>query len=248
MTTDMQQKQDEHASLVSNLFSGIVRWYDPLNRLLSLGLDQGWRRCLADSVLPGAGRNRWDTAGKTILDLAAGTLDVSLVLRRRYPGIRVLSMDFCTPMLVHGQGKLHGEEQESVLPVAADARCLPLPDACVDGITMAFGIRNITPRSASFEEMLRVLKPGARACILEFGTGRNRIWLGLYNFYLQRLLPMIGRLSGKPDAYSYLARTIMEFPDADALADEMHAAGFARVYHIPLCSGIVRIHVAEKAA
>lgn len=243
MERQQPQIQDEHAVRVSRLFSGIVNWYDFLNRLLSLGLDQGWRKCLADLVFP----TESEAGGKKVLDLAAGTLDVALALRRRYPGVKVLAMDFCPPMLVRGQSKIVGENTGKVLLSAADARFLPLPDGSVDGITMAFGIRNIAPRSAAFAEMLRVLVPGGRACILEFGTGRNRIWLGVYNFYLRYILPLIGRLSGDPEAYKYLARTIMEFPDADSLSAEMHAAGFARVYHIPLCSGIVCIHVAEKA-
>lgn len=104
----------------------------------------------------------------------------------------------------------------------------------------------LAPRSASFAEMARVLKPEAGACILEFGTGKTRIWLGIYNFYLKRILPVVGRLSGDPGAYAYLARSIIEFPSADALSDEMRAAGFKRIYHIPLCSGIVCLHVAEK--
>ena len=217
---------DAHAAKVSGLFARIVKWYDPLNRLLSLGLDQGWRKCLADAVLPG------QAEGKRVLDLAAGTLDVTLAVRKRHPAAQVLAMDFCPPMLVHGQKKLSGEDKDFVLSVGADARALPLPDACMDGLTMAFGIRNIAPRSASFAEMARVLKPRGRACILEFGTGS--------------ILPVVGRLSGDPGAYAYLARSIIEFPSADALSDEMRAAGFKRIYHIPLCSGIVCLHVAEK--
>ena len=165
---------DAHAAKVSGLFARIVKWYDPLNRLLSLGLDQGWRKCLADAVLPG------QAEGKRVLDLAAGTLDVTLAVRKRHPAAQVLAMDFCPPMLVHGQKKLSGEDKDFVLSVGADARALPLPDACMDGLTMAFGIRNIAPRSASFAEMARVLKPRGRACILEFGTGKTRIWLGIY--------------------------------------------------------------------
>ena len=91
---------DAHAAKVSGLFARIVKWYDPLNRLLSLGLDQGWRKCLADAVLPG------QAEGKRVLDLAAGTLDVTLAVRKRHPAVQVLAMDFCPPMLVHGQKKL----------------------------------------------------------------------------------------------------------------------------------------------
>ena len=132
---------DAHAAKVSGLFARIVKWYDPLNRLLSLGLDQGWRKCLADAVLPG------QAEGKRVLDLAAGTLDVTLAVRKRHPAAQVLAMDFCPPMLVHGQKKLSGEDKDFVLSVGADARALPLPDACMDGLTIAFGIRNIAPRS-----------------------------------------------------------------------------------------------------
>ena len=181
---------DAHAAKVSGLFARLVKWYDPLNRLLSLGLDQGWRKCLADAVLPG------QAEGKRVLDLAAGTLDVTLAVRKRHPAAQVLAMDFCPPMLVHGQKKLSGEDKDFVLSVGADARALPLPDACMDG--------------------------------------------------LKRILPVVGRLSGDPGAYAYLARSIIEFPSADALSDEMRAAGFKRIYHIPLCSGIVCLHVAEK--
>ena len=221
------------------MFGRIAGVYDLLNHTLSLGSDYYWRHVLAKNV----------RVGSTIrvLALAAGTLDVSLAIRRKYPHVQAPAMDFCPPMLQRGLHKLKGDNARAIMPVAADAKKLPLPDASVDCVTMAFGIRNISPRSASFKEMARVLKPKGRACILEFGTGKNRIWLGLYNFYLKRVLPLIGRLSGDADAYKYLARTIIEFPAADALSDEMRAAGFGRIKHIPLSSRIVCLHVAEKS-
>ena len=157
-------------------------------------------------------------------------------------------MDFCPPMLTRGRKKLHGSDAAAILPVAADAKRLPLPDASVDCITMAFGIRNILPRETAFAEMARVLAPGGRACILEFGSGRQRVWGGLYNVYLDRVLPRIGRLlSGDSGAYGYLAETIRNFPTAEDLEEEMRAAGFACAWHLPLTSGIVCLHVGEKA-
>jgi demethylmenaquinone methyltransferase/2-methoxy-6-polyprenyl-1,4-benzoquinol methylase len=156
-------------------------------------------------------------------------------------------MDFCPPMLVRGRRKLRGADARNILPVAADAKRLPLPDACVDCVTMAFGIRNILPRERAFAEMLRVLRPGGRACILEFGSGRERIWGGLYNLYLNRALPLVGRIFSKdPAAYEYLAATIRQFPPAAALEREMRDAGFARAWHEKLTSGIVCLHVGEK--
>ena len=102
---------DAHAAKVSGLFARIVKWYDPLNRLLSLGLDQGWRKCLADAVLPG------QTEGKRVLDLAAGTLDVTLAVRKRHPAAQVLAMDFCPPMLVHPRSvDYYGTSSVACLP------------------------------------------------------------------------------------------------------------------------------------
>ena len=109
-------------------------------------------------------------------------------------------------------------------------------------------IRTRAVQWRSLPEMLRVLTPGGRACILEFGSGSERIWGGLYNFYLDRILPRIGKMvSRDPGAYEYLAETIRNFPTAPALEKEMTDAGFARAWHIKLTSGIVCLHVGEKA-
>jgi demethylmenaquinone methyltransferase/2-methoxy-6-polyprenyl-1,4-benzoquinol methylase len=230
-----------HGRNVADMFGRIAPWYDLLNHVLSLGQDYLWRYRLARLVRP-VGRG-------PLLDLAAGTLDVSTELLRQYPENKVLALDFALPMLAEGARKKIKDAREGrILPVQADGRCLPLPDASVDGATIAFGIRNIKPREDAWREVLRVLKPGARFCVLEFGTGSRRVWKGLYNFYLDKLLPAIGRIvSGDSGAYRYLADTIKSFPDERTLEDEILAAGFARVTHVPLCSGIVFIHVAEKA-
>ena len=229
-----------HDAAVAGMFGRIVPFYDLLNRVLSLGLDQYWRKVLAQNVRIG------DTG--RVLDLAAGTLDVSLAIRRRYPTAVVPAMDFCPPMLVRGSRKLKDNNARCILPVAADAKRLPLPDASVDCITIAFGIRNILPREAAFAEMLRVLRPGGRACILEFGSGQERIWGGLYNVYLNHLLPRVGKIFSKdPGAYEYLADTIRKFPSALSLEKEMRTAGFERAWHEKLTSGIVCLHVGEKA-
>ena len=229
-----------HDAAVAGMFGRIVRFYDLLNRVLSLGLDQHWRKVLARNV-------RLGESG-VVLDLAAGTLDVSLAIRRLHPTALVPALDFCPPMLVQGSRKLKGDNARCILPVAADAKRLPLPDASVDCLTIAFGIRNIIPRETAFAEMLRVLRPGGRACILEFGSGRERIWGGLYNVYLNHLLPRVGRLFSKdPAAYAYLADTIRAFPSAIELEKELRKAGFNKAWYQKLTSGIVCLHVGEKA-
>jgi demethylmenaquinone methyltransferase/2-methoxy-6-polyprenyl-1,4-benzoquinol methylase len=229
-----------HGRQVAAMFGRIARWYDVLNHALSLGMDVYWRWRLARVARPGR--------GGVVLDLAAGTLDVSRALCRMYPAVRVAAVDFSLPMLERGLPKLARDGlEERILPVQGDGRRLPLPDASCDAATIAFGIRNIRPRMAAHREVLRVLKPGGRFCILEFGTGRRRLWGGLYNFYLNRVLPTLGRLvSGDRLAYRYLAETIREFPDERRLAHELLDAGYARVFHVAMLSGIVYLHVAEK--
>lgn len=227
----------EHGRRVTRLFDNIAGWYDFLNHFLSMGLDLYWRRRLVRCVLPGA-------TGR-VLDLAAGTLDVSREILRQHPGQQVLALDFARGMLCRGTSKIR--PGMDIFPVQADGRRLPLPDTCVDAVTIAFGIRNIVPRSEAYAEMLRVLAPGGRLCILEFGTGQARIWRGIYNFYLGTVLPAIGRLvSRNPEAYQYLADTIRLFPNAEALAAELGSAGFDRVSYTALSSGIVYIHIARK--
>lgn len=235
---------DEHGRKVSGMFGRIAPWYDLLNHVLSAGQDIYWRHQLVRLVRPAAYAG---SAGRfTVLDLAAGTLDVTLELKKQLPEARVLAMDFSFPMLLRGQRKAR-RKGAGVGLALADGKALPLASQSVDCITVAFGIRNILPREQAYAEALRVLKPGGRFCVLEFGSGKNRIWRGLYNLYLDRLLPLVGRMvSGDADAYRYLAETIKEFPDAQALAAEFLEAGFSQVFCRPMMSGIVYLHVGEK--
>lgn len=238
-------RNKEHGKKVADMFSRIAGWYDFLNHFLSAGQDCYWRYRLARLVKP--------EKDGLLLDLAAGTLDVSIELLRQYPECKILAMDFTYEMLHCGKAKkLDGKHEavrgKHIASVQADGKVLPLPDNCLDGATISFGIRNILPREDVYEEILRTLKPGARFCILEFGSGKKKIWKGIYNFYLNKILPMIGRIiSGDSGAYKYLADTIRAFPDERSLGEELRLAGFDRVMFMPLLSGIVYIHVAEKA-
>lgn len=218
------------------MFNRISPWYDLLNHTLSLGLDIAWRKRLTASVELGTS-NR-------VLDLAAGTMDVSRQLQRLKPQAGILALDFSLSMLKQGQNKI---DPLRVLAVCADAKTIPLPDQSVDCVTIAFGIRNILPRQAAYAEIRRILTPGGRLCILEFGSGRQKIWAGIYNLYLRRILPLIGRLVSRDRAaYTYLAETIAHFPEAEELKKELLDSGFDWVTARPLTSGIVWLHVAQK--
>ncbi|MFW5734811.1 MAG: ubiquinone/menaquinone biosynthesis methyltransferase [Oceanidesulfovibrio sp.] len=241
--TEPQQEleaKETHAGKVRAMFGRISRWYDFLNHALSLGLDIHWRRVLVREAEPPEGRGH-------IVDLAAGTLDVTVMLAKRYPNARITAADFSKPMLDQGAAKIrkHGLGGR-VATVLADGRRLPFAESSAACMTVAFGIRNIKPRQDAYEEVLRVLEPGGRFLILEFGSGEKRILRGVYNLYLNHLLPLAGRIvSGDKDAYQYLADTIRAFPDKRALARELLDAGFETVFCLPLSWGIVNLHVAE---
>ena len=224
---------------VRRIFSEIAPRYDLLNRVLSLGIDRRWRRTALR-------RLGWDArpAG-AYLDLCAGTLDVGAALSRR-AGFRgtIMAADFAEPMLRAGLGKAPA----SVLaPVTADALALPVADDSFDGAIVAFGIRNVADLEAGLREVHRTLKPGARFVILEFSTPRLPLVRSGYLFYFHRILPLIGRaVSGHRTAYTYLPRSVANFPETGALAAAMTRAGFRDVRWESLTLGIAAIHVGTK--
>lgn len=227
-------------SRIEQMFSGIAPWYDFLNHLLSLRRDVVWRQELVKglNLAPGA----------KVLDLAAGTLDVSLEITRQKPRSLVTAADFSLPMLLQGKAKLRGvEAAANILPVAADAFALPFSGAVFDALTIAFGIRNLPDRPAALKEMHRVLRPGGMLGILEF-IPPDRGWLqGMYKLYLNLMLPIIGRLfSQHAFAYSYLADSIRKFPTAGAFSRQMEEAGFRRVQYKILTFGIVSLFFGQK--
>jgi len=224
---------------VQRIFSEIAPRYDLLNHVLSLGIDRAWRRRALE-------RLAWTRVpAGAYLDLCAGTLDVGAALSKR-EGFRgtILAADFAEPMLRAGAGKA----PRSVLaPVVADALNLPVRDDAFDGAVVAFGIRNVASLAAGLAEVRRVLKPGARFVILEFSTPRVPLVRAGYLFYFHRILPLIGRLvSGHKTAYTYLPRSVANFPETHALAEAMTAAGFRDVQWESLTFGIAAVHVGTK--
>jgi demethylmenaquinone methyltransferase/2-methoxy-6-polyprenyl-1,4-benzoquinol methylase len=236
MSASVEFNQSDEAV---RIFGRIAPRYDLLKHILSFGLDVWWRRHLVQQLKSGpTGR---------VLDLAAGTLSVALAIQRRYPGLRVYALDLSLPMLEYGAKKCRKKNISSIYPTVGDGRSLPLADASVDCVIIAFGICHITPRSKALDEILRVLTPSGRICVLEFGNSSSRIWHTLHAFYLKRVLPVISRLAFGKAASQYFTSTLTTSLEAETLATEISAAGFARVFHLPLTSGIVQLHIADKA-
>jgi demethylmenaquinone methyltransferase/2-methoxy-6-polyprenyl-1,4-benzoquinol methylase len=224
---------------VRDVFEQIAPRYDLLNHLLSLNIDRVWRRRALRAL-------DWQRkpAG-TYLDLCAGTLDVGAELSRQ-PAFRgfIVGADFALPMLQAGAGKA---PRSTLAPLAADAQQLPVPDASVDGATVAFGIRNVASLDAALHEVYRVLARNAKFVILEFTTPRSAIVRTLYHVYFHHLLPFIGgAISGHRTAYRYLPRSVAHFPAEPELAQRMTAAGFQDVHWESLTLGIAAIHVGRK--
>ncbi len=227
---------------VRQMFDDIAGRYDLLNRLLSFGIDVRWRRFAVSQLsIPKNGR---------VLDIATGTCDVALeVAEQTDPSVLIIGEDFTQGMLVAGQKKLkaspHGER---IMLVNAPCEEIPHPDRTFDGITIAFGIRNVVDRKAGLREMVRVLKPGGRAVILEFSSPRSRLFRQIYYFYFQKVLPTIGGLISKRSAYQYLPDSVLEFPEREDFATMMKDAGFGRVQHTDLTFGIATVYVGDKPA
>jgi demethylmenaquinone methyltransferase/2-methoxy-6-polyprenyl-1,4-benzoquinol methylase len=228
---------------VRRMFASIAPRYDLLNRLLSAGQDQRWRRRVVAS-LPAL------RAGDRVLDLCTGTGDLALAIGRAAPaGVRLHASDFCEPMLAQLPGKLRAGTSEPRLAVA-DALALPYAADSFRAVTVAFGLRNVQDPPAAVGEMARVLQQGGRVLILEFGKPEGRLFAAVYRTYFFRVLPKVGRLlsGSEVDAYRYLPESVWSFPDAAQLGAVLRGHGLRVLFQQRLLGGAVVLHAAEKPA
>jgi demethylmenaquinone methyltransferase / 2-methoxy-6-polyprenyl-1,4-benzoquinol methylase len=228
--------EQDAASWIQAMFGRVAHRYDLANHLLSFGIDRYWRAHTAHRV-----RHILANPQARVLDICCGTGDLVLSLSRLRAAraFPVLGSDFCHPMLVRAKRKV-----ASSTLFEADALQLPLADASLDLLTVAFGFRNLANYRAGLAEMRRVLRPGGTAAILEFTQPPNPVFAALYHFYSRRILPVIGgALSGDRSAYTYLPESVKRFPDAPTLVAEMERAGFTQVDYEYLTGGIVALHV-----
>ena len=240
MKNDNISKSVDHENrtqAIREMFSAIAPRYDFLNRLLSLGIDRGWRRTLSRMAL------RKETM--SILDVACGTGDVSLELRQKAPRARIVGLDFSQAMLDLAKVKID-QAQADIELVAASAEELPFPDADFDLLTIAFGIRNVVDKKKALAEFFRVLKPGSRLAILEFSQPQAAWLRALYNFYFFKVLPLIGGLFARRSAYRYLPDSVAKFPSCDEFSGWLKEVGFQQCRFHSLTYGIATLYLAEK--
>jgi len=225
---------------IREMFDEIAPRYDLLNRLLSFGVDRRWRRiAVGQLAIPPQGR---------VLDVATGTGDVALeVARQTDPSVRIVGADFTQGMLVRGREKVAASRHCGRIElVNAPCEALPHPDASFDGVTIAFGIRNVVDRERGLREMARVLKPRGRLVVLEFATPRSWLFRSVYLCYFHQLLPRLGGLLSRRSAYQYLPESVQEFPDRQTFLKMMGDAGLTALRFIDLTGGIAVVYVGEK--
>lgn len=219
---------------IARMFDDIAGRYDLLNRVLSAGRDRVWRARAVESLQL--------QDGATVLDLCTGTADLLLALASPSgPAARVVGVDFSAEMLRLGSRKIRrGRLRGAVGLLRGDAERIPLANRSVDGVTIGFGIRNVRDRMAALAEVQRVLRPGGRLAILEFGEPRAAPLRAAYRWYFRRLFPLLGRLvSRHGSAYTYLPASVEAFPAPDAFSGLLEEAGFSGVRCERLTFGIV---------
>ena len=218
---------------VRTMFDRIAPVYDVMNRVTTMGLDGGWRRLAAESVV---------RPGDRVLDACCGTGDLALAAERA--GGVVTGVDFSESMLARARRK---SKSGSVTWIRGDVTALPFEPASFDAATVGFGIRNVPEPEAGLAELARVLRPGGRLACLDL-TRPGGLLAPFYRLWFDGLIPLVGRLIPGGEAYTYLPASVRRFPSPQDLAGVMERAGFAEIRWRLLAGGIVALHTAGRPA
>ena len=222
-------------SQVEAMFDRIAGVYDLMNSLMTAGLHHRWRRRAADLARVGPGND--------VLDVASGTGDLAIELSTRVgAGGSVIGSDFSEQMLDRARVKAPQLEWQQ-----ANALALPYEEGRFDAVTVGFGARNFSDLDAGLAEMVRVTRPGGRVVVLEITTPTRPPLSTFFRLWFDRLVPLIGRFAGDPEAYSYLPSSVRRFPDARTLAMRLSEAGLKEVSYLLTAGGIIAIHSGTKA-
>lgn len=224
---------------VRAMFDRIAGFYDVMNSVMTAGLHHGWRRRAVDLAEVGP--------GDRVVDVATGTGDLALELARRVgPGGEVVASDFSEEMLVRARAKL--APGGPAAPIAfewANAMALPYPDGEFAAATVGFGARNFSDLDLGLREMTRVVRPGGRVVVLEITTPTRPPLSTFYRLWFDRVVPVIGRVAGDPEAYEYLPNSVKRFPGPHELAARMDACGLD-VRYVLMAGGIIALHVGTR--
>jgi demethylmenaquinone methyltransferase / 2-methoxy-6-polyprenyl-1,4-benzoquinol methylase len=222
---------------VRAMFDRISGFYDVMNSVMTAGLHHGWRRRAADLAAVGP--------GDRVLDVATGTGDLALELSRRVgPDGEVVGSDFSDEMLVRARAKA----SEAAAPITfewGNALELPYPDDSFAAATVGFGARNFSDLDQGLREMTRVVQPGGRVVVLEITTPTRPPLSSFYRLWFDRVVPLIGRVAGDPEAYSYLPNSVKRFPGPHELAARMDACGLD-VRYVLTAGGIIALHAGTR--
>jgi len=228
----------DKALYVRTMFGRISRRYDMMNRLMTFGQDQSWRRFAAQQArAPAHGR---------VLDLATGTGDLALAVLEMQPSATVVGVDFALPMMQVGQVKLNSQPARPIEFAGGDALQLPFDDNTFDACLSGFMMRNVVDVAQAFREQQRVVRPGARVVCLEATQPATPLFRELFAIYFGQLVPAIGGLISEGDAYTYLPASVRAFLTPPELAEVMREAGLRDVSYYRLALGTVTVHVGTK--
>jgi demethylmenaquinone methyltransferase/2-methoxy-6-polyprenyl-1,4-benzoquinol methylase len=234
-TINDNRQSPDFAGQVNRMFDRVAGNYDALNSVMTAGMHHRWRERAADRAELGPG----DSA----LDVCCGTGDLALELSSRVsPDGRVVGCDFSEPMLDLAREKAAGRGTGGVRFEWADALELPYDAERFDAVTVGFGVRNLADLDRGLREMARVLRPGGRAVILEITQPTRPPLSTFYSLWFDRIVPLLGRFSSDPEAYSYLPESVRSFPSPAGLGEKMDHAGFEQIRYTVLAGGIIAIH------
>lgn len=225
---------------VRDMFDSIAPAYDFMNRAMTLGIDRLWRRRAVRAVA--------SVSPRRVLDIATGTGDMAIALARRIPGASIEGIDLSAGMVEIGRRKVSeaGLNDRVDLRIG-DSLAIDLPDASVDAITVAYGVRNFEHLDRGYAEMMRVLRPGGLLAVLELSTPRGRLTAPLYRLYTRYIIPAAGRLISRDSrAYSYLPESIAAVPQGDDMCALILAAGASRAEARPMTFGACTLYLARK--
>jgi len=225
---------------IQRMFDSIAPRYDVLNRVLSGGIDQSWRRKVIRTLLK--------DNPKRVLDIATGTADLAILAAKQ--GVdKVVGVDIAEEMLEFGRKKVRQQGLTEVVSLqTGDAEKLPFSDRQFDAATVSFGVRNFEDLDAGLRQINRILRPGGKLIVLEFSRPRAFPIKQLYAFYNRFILPTIGRLiSGDSGAYTYLPESISVFPEDEHFLEYMQEAGFEELKATRLTFGIASMYEGRRA-